>query len=386
MNNPTNPLDQRNNGDELRPLEELVMQWFPKIKYPSYNSIYNRCVTTRADIRNVRMNHLSTTLFHLVVNQDSEVMGNQFATNGTESRLNTCVRMAIFLGDLVLCPPEINFSEGSEDVPHVYERINPVSTGTYQQTMGNHPFFADRDLWQKPNDSESKYSLWGLGRWIGIDREHECFEEKFLKVCEDGSWEMQLMRFPLILEFMWKSGTGKWCTAMTVHHKPRGLLFRIGNVLGGENDELEMKCWSIPSQFDESMTELSADEIKGAIARTLTGKLFPRNTAKRGGGTISKCGMNLRRGLKVIDAYCLMINNPKYSVDGIDNAAIIADPPVDGIDNDATIADPPVDGIDNDADPPVGGDTSDTSDGKNPVESETESDGDSTSDFDPDDD
>ena len=202
----------------------------------------------------------------------------------------------------MLYPPEINFSEGSEDVPYVCERINPVSTGTYHQTMGNHPFFADRELWMKPNDSESKYSLWGLGRWIGIDREHECFEEKFLKVCEEGSWEMQLMRFPLILEFMWKSGTGKWYTAMAVYHKPRGLLFRIGNVLGGENDELEMKCWSIPTQFDESMTELSADEIKGAIARTLTGKLFPRNTAKRGGGTISKCGMNLRRGLKVIDA------------------------------------------------------------------------------------
>ena len=360
MNNPNNPLDQRNNGDELRPLEELVMQWFPKIKYPSYNSIYNRCVTTRAEIRNVPMNHLSSTLSHLVVNQDSEVMGKQFATNGTESRLNTCVRMAIFLGDLVLHPPEINFSEGSEDVPYAYERINPVSTGTYQQTMGNHPFFADRDSWIQPQDSETKCSLWGLGHWIGIDREHECFEEKFLKVCGEDSWERQLMRFPLILEFMWKSGTGKWYTAMAVYHKPRGLLFRIGNVLGGENDELEMKCWSIPTEFDKSMTELSADEIKGAIARTLTGKLFPRNTAKRGGGTISKCATNLRRGLKVIDAYCLMINNPKYSVDGIDNDAIIADPP-------------------------VGGDMSDTSDGKNPVESETESDGDSTSDFDPDD-
>ena len=279
----------------------------------------------------------------MVVNQDSEVIGHKFATDGKESRLNTCVRMAIFLGDLVYYPPEINFTEGSEDVLYVYEHNNPVLRGTYHESKGNHPFFVDEDLWIQPKNSESKYSLWGLGNWIGIGREHECFEEKFLKVCEEGSWEMQLMRFPLILEFMWKSGKGKWYTAMAVYHKPRGLLFRIGNVLGRDNGVLEMKCWSIATKVDQLMTDHSVDEIKGAIAKTLTGKLFPRNTARRGGGTISKCGMNLKPGLKVIDAYCLMIKNPKYSEDAI---------VVDG---------------------PVGGDISGTNDGKDSVESETSS-------------
>ena len=159
---------------------------------------------------------------------------------------------------------------------------------------------------------------------------------------------MQLMRFPLIMEFMWKSGKGKWYTAMAVYHKPRGLLFRIGNVLGRDNGVLEMKCWSIATKVDQLMTDHSVDEIKGAIAKTLTGKLFPRNTARRGGGTISKCGMNLKPGLKVIDAYCLMIKNPKYSDNSNDNDAIVVDRT-------------------------VGGDISGTNDGKDSVESETSS-------------
>ena len=298
-------MDAENQPDDGG-LGQLVLDVLSKFNYPSYTDLDNR-LSNSTKVASVKMNNLGTTLGKLAEEKNANVIRCQFATNKRENRLNTYVRMAVFLGDLKHCGPSTNFLRGCNTVMHKFQHTTAVDTGTHNHLFHN-PTLKERRKWMRPRNSQTSCCLWGVGHWIGIEDELHSFEEKFLKPCE-SDWEQMLMKFPLILEFAWQSGEGDtWYTTMAVHHQPRGLLVRIGEVRGAEDGKVNIKCWSIPKGLSNQLALLNCDELKVAIGKILTGKLFPSQNSATGGGTINKCQTNLRIGLKVIDACCLLID------------------------------------------------------------------------------